>query len=63
MFYEQEETWETEEGSQTNILSSSMQVRCILRISLCWIWLSKFFIDHDIWTYFYVIVALFRQDN
>lgn len=30
----QEETWETEEGSQTNILSSSMQVFLIIRRSL-----------------------------
>ncbi|KAM0937284.1 putative vacuolar protein sorting-associated protein [Dioscorea sansibarensis] len=30
----QEETWETEEGSQTNILSSSMQVFLIIRKSL-----------------------------
>ncbi|KAG0492608.1 hypothetical protein HPP92_006006 [Vanilla planifolia] len=30
----QEETWETEEGSQTNILSSSMQVFLVIRRSL-----------------------------
>ncbi|XP_008793539.2 vacuolar protein sorting-associated protein 53 A [Phoenix dactylifera] len=30
----QEETWETEEGSQTNILSSSMQVFLLIRRSL-----------------------------
>ncbi|KAJ8484465.1 hypothetical protein OPV22_016950 [Ensete ventricosum] len=30
----QEETWETEEGSQTNILSSSMQIFLIIRRSL-----------------------------